>query len=207
MRVASDCRPTLTAWHASQPRSSTSHPPQQQDTVHRELSPCTGKGARASAGPLRRVTRQAAGRARAQPPPPTALQSQPHTTRPPSTTTGRRKRGHPVVSNRPLHRTMQQRCHHASASARSQSWHMTISPEICSPQHPICVASRRIRHTTCFGLEPKIRTSSLRRNPDRMECTKHNIWIGGVRYAQEGSWAVKLTFISHVHVHHPWRTR
>ena len=76
--------------------------------------------------------------------------------------------------------------------------HMTISPEICSPQHPICVASRRIRHTTCFGLEPKIRTSSLRRNPDRMECAKHNIWIGGVRSAEEGSWAVKLTFISHV---------
>jgi hypothetical protein len=27
----------------------------------------------------------------------------------------------PVVSNRPLHRAMQQRCHHASASARSPS--------------------------------------------------------------------------------------
>ena len=34
---------------------------------------------------------------------------------------GRRKGGHPVVSNRPLHRSMQQRCHHASASAPSPS--------------------------------------------------------------------------------------
>jgi hypothetical protein len=47
----------------------------------------------------------------------------PHATpRPPPTTTGRRKGGCPVVRNRPLHRTMQQRCHHASASARSPSW-------------------------------------------------------------------------------------
>jgi len=28
----------------------------------------------------------------------------------------------PFVSNRPLHRVLQQRCHHASASARSPSW-------------------------------------------------------------------------------------
>jgi hypothetical protein len=48
--------------------------------------------------------------------------------------------------------------------------HMTISIEICSPQLLICVASRRIRHTTCFGFALKIRTSSLRRNPDPMEC-------------------------------------
>jgi hypothetical protein len=40
----------------------------------------------------------------------------PHATpRPPPTTTGRRKGGCPVVNNRPLHRVMQQRCHHASA--------------------------------------------------------------------------------------------
>ena len=43
---------------------------------------------------------------------------------------GRRKGGHPVVSNRPLHRVMQQRCHHASASARSPSWpHMQLPQE------------------------------------------------------------------------------
>jgi hypothetical protein len=92
MREAPNCRPPQTAWHASQPRSSsTSHPPQQQDTVHRELRPGTGKGARAGAGPLRRDTRQTAGPARAPPPPQTAPQQQPHTTRPPPTTTGRRK--------------------------------------------------------------------------------------------------------------------
>ena len=54
---------------------------------------------------------------------------------------------------------------------------------------------------------PFQRTSSLHRNPDRTECIKHNIWTGGLRYAQEGSWAVKLTFISHVHLRHPWRIR
>ncbi len=41
----------------------------------------------------------------------------------------------------------------------------------CSPQHPICVAFRRIQHTTCFEFE--LRISSLRRNPDQMECSKH----------------------------------
>ena len=62
MRAAPDCRPPPTARHASQPRSSsTSHPPQQQDAVHRELRPGTGKGARTGAGPLRRAKRPAAG--------------------------------------------------------------------------------------------------------------------------------------------------
>jgi hypothetical protein len=62
MRAAPDCRPPPTARHALQPRSSsTSHPPQQQDAVHRELRPGTGKGARADAGPLRRTARPAAG--------------------------------------------------------------------------------------------------------------------------------------------------
>ena len=66
MRAAPDCRTPLTTRHASQPRSrSTNHPPQQQDAVHRELRPCTGKGARAGAGPLRRAARPAAGPARA----------------------------------------------------------------------------------------------------------------------------------------------
>ena len=99
-----------------------SHPPQQQDAVHRELRPGTGKGASAGTGPPRRATQPAAGRAQASPPPPPAPPPQPHTTRPPPTTTGRRQGGYPVVSNRPLHRAMQQRCHHASASARSPSW-------------------------------------------------------------------------------------
>ena len=91
MRAAPDCRQTQTAWHESQTRSSTSHPPQQQDSVHRELRPGTGKGASTGAGPLRRATRQAAGPARAPPPPPPAPPPQPHTTRPPPTTTGRGK--------------------------------------------------------------------------------------------------------------------
>ena len=70
MRAAPDCRPPPTARHASQPRSSsTSHPPQQQDAVHRELRPGTGKGARAGAGLLRRATRPAAGPDLAPPPP------------------------------------------------------------------------------------------------------------------------------------------
>jgi len=108
---------------ACDPRSSsTSHPPQQQDAVHRELRPGTEMGARAGAGLLRRDTRPAAGPDRDPPPPPPALPLQPLTTRSLPTTTGRRKSGHPVVSNRPLHRVMQQRCHHASASARSPSW-------------------------------------------------------------------------------------
>ncbi len=61
MREAPDCRPPMTTWHVLQPRTSTSHPPQQQDTVYRELLPGTGKGASAGAGPLRRATRPAAG--------------------------------------------------------------------------------------------------------------------------------------------------
>jgi hypothetical protein len=79
MRATPDCRPPLTARHASQPRSSsTSHPPQQQDTVHRELHPGTGKGARAGAGPLH-ATRPAAGPAPADARPATAA---PHDTSP-----------------------------------------------------------------------------------------------------------------------------
>jgi hypothetical protein len=77
MRAAPDCRPPLTVRHESQPRSSTTPPPQQQDTVHRELLPCTGKGAIAGAGQLRIATRQAAGRARA-PPQPKASSSGAH---------------------------------------------------------------------------------------------------------------------------------
>ncbi len=47
MRAAPECRQSPTAWHAAQPRSSsTSHTPQQQEAVHRELHPGTGKGAR-----------------------------------------------------------------------------------------------------------------------------------------------------------------
>jgi hypothetical protein len=92
MRAAPDCRPPPTAQHVSQPcSSSTSHPPHQQDTVHRELRPGTGKGVRACAGPLRRATRPAAGPARAPPPPLPAPPMQPHMTRPPPTTTGWRK--------------------------------------------------------------------------------------------------------------------
>ena len=87
MRAALDCRPPPTARHASQPRTSTSHPPQRQNAVHRELRPGMGKGANAGAGPLRRATRPAAGRARPPPPPPPAPPPPPHTTRPPTTTT------------------------------------------------------------------------------------------------------------------------
>jgi hypothetical protein len=43
-----------------------------------------------------------------------------------------------VVSNRPLHRAMQQRCHHASASARSPSW-----PPIPHPHLQRAATARR----------------------------------------------------------------
>jgi hypothetical protein len=71
MRAAPDCRPPLTARHASQPRSSsTSHPPQKQDAVHRELRPGTGKEG-SSRGPEPAQDRCAAphGRLRAPPGP------------------------------------------------------------------------------------------------------------------------------------------
>jgi len=48
MRAAPDCRQPLTGRHVSPPRTSTRHPPQQQDTVHKELLPGTGKGAGAA---------------------------------------------------------------------------------------------------------------------------------------------------------------
>jgi len=70
MRAAPDCRPPLTAQHESQPRSSsTSHPPPatRPSLFYMELRPGTGKGARASAGPLHNDTRPAAGPARARP--------------------------------------------------------------------------------------------------------------------------------------------
>jgi len=108
--------------YAPPPRTSTSHPPQQQDAVHSELRPGTGKGASAGAGPPRSATRQSAGPVRVLPPPPPAPRPQPYTPRSPPTTTGWRKGGCPVVSNRPLHRVMHQRCHHASVSARKPSW-------------------------------------------------------------------------------------
>ena len=41
-----------------------------------------------------------------------------------------------------------------------------------------------------FRIRTQIRMSSLRRNPDPMECSKHNTWRGGARSAQERSWAV-----------------
>jgi hypothetical protein len=104
-----------------QPRVS---PQQWQATCRRannNLCPGTGKGVRADAGPPHSATRPAAGRARDPPPPATALSTQPPTPRPLPTTTGWREGRCPVVSNRPLHCVMQQRCHHASASARSPS--------------------------------------------------------------------------------------
>ena len=73
------CTPTQIAWHATMTLTSTSHPPQQQDTVHRELHPGTGKGALACAGPLHSVTRPAAGRAPAAAHPASAA---PHDTSP-----------------------------------------------------------------------------------------------------------------------------
>jgi hypothetical protein len=125
MRAAPDCRPPLTAWHASTPRTSTSHPPSNKMQSTGSCAPARGRGPAPAqdrrAAPHGRL-RAAPGASRPPPPPPPAPPPQPHTTRPPPTTTGRRKGGSPVVSNRPLHRAMQQRCHHASASARSPSW-------------------------------------------------------------------------------------
>jgi hypothetical protein len=123
MRAAPDCRQPPTVRHASQPSSSTGHPPQQQDTVHRELRPCTGKGAIAGAGQLRCATRPAAGRARAPPPPTPAPHMQPHTTRPPPTTTGRRKGEYPVLSNLPLHCA---RALNRDMSVSQTSWHKEV---------------------------------------------------------------------------------
>jgi hypothetical protein len=57
--------------------------PSQQDVVHRELRPGTGKGASTDAGPQLSDSRPAAGRA--PPPPPTSRPTQTHTTRPPPT--------------------------------------------------------------------------------------------------------------------------
>ena len=57
MQAATDRAACVVAPHQHQP------PPQQQDAVHRELRPGTGKGASAGEGPLRRATRPAAGHA------------------------------------------------------------------------------------------------------------------------------------------------
>ena len=81
---------------------------------------------------------------------------------------------------------------------------MTISLGICSLQHPICVASRPIRHTIFSGFALKTRTSFRHRNLDPMECPKHNTGIGGAHSAQDGTWAVKLTCISHAQSRHRW---
>jgi hypothetical protein len=97
MREAPDCMQPPTARHVLSPRSNTSHPPQQQDTVHRELCPGTGKGASVVAGPPCCDTLPAAGRTRAPPQLTPAPPPQPHTTRPPPTTTGGRKGEYPVV--------------------------------------------------------------------------------------------------------------
>ena len=90
-RAAPDSRQPLTVWHEQPPSTSTSHPPQQQDTVHIELCPGTGKGATACAGFQSSDTRPAAGPARAQPQPTSAPLQQPHTTLSLTTTTGWRK--------------------------------------------------------------------------------------------------------------------
>ena len=121
MRAAPDCRPPPTARHASQqqhqpPPPATRRSPQGAASRHGE----GGQSLRRTAA-LRR-TSGCGPRPGPPPPPQSAPPTQPLTTRSLPTTTGRRKGGHPVVSNRPLHRAMQQRCHHASASARSPSW-------------------------------------------------------------------------------------
>ena len=79
-------------------------PPQQQDAVHSELRPGTGKGASARAGPPRRATRPGAGPGRAAPGdrrcrrPPRRPSPTRHAS--PPTTTGWRKGGCPIVSTR-----------------------------------------------------------------------------------------------------------
>jgi hypothetical protein len=37
-----------------------------------------------------------------------------------------------------------------------------------------------------------------------MECPKHNTGIGGAHSVQDGTWAVKLTCISHAQSRHRW---
>ena len=66
---------------------------------------------------------------------------------------------------------------------RGVSWCASVTPP--RTPGPLCTApnkalsrlflspSESLWTVTCFGLGPKIRTSSLRRDPDRMECAKH----------------------------------
>jgi hypothetical protein len=127
MRSPPDCKPPPTAWHAPPPSTSTSHTPQQQDEVHSER-PCTGKGASAGAGLPRSATRQVAGRARGPPPPPPAPPTQSHTPRSPANN-NRTQKGRMSCHQQPaFHHAMQQRCHHASASARSPPWPLMPRP-------------------------------------------------------------------------------
>jgi hypothetical protein len=124
MRAAPDCRPPQTVWHVSQPRSSsTSHPPQQQDAVHREMLPSTGKGARAGTGPLLFVTLQAAGPAPAADRP---AATAPHDTSPTNNNRPEEMR----TSCRQQQAPPPQRCHHVSASAQSPSWLPMPSPRL-----------------------------------------------------------------------------
>ena len=96
--------------------------PQQCQTTRRsvnsECSPARGRGP----APAQHRSTAPRGRRRAAPGSRPRPRRQPPTTRPPPTTTGWREARCPVVSNLPLPRVMQQRCHHASASARNPYW-------------------------------------------------------------------------------------
>jgi hypothetical protein len=134
------------AWASSGRRTQTSaresppvagHP---QKRVQRSR-PGTGKGAIACSGP-----------------PP-----QPPTPRPPPTTIGWLKGRCPVFSNRSLHRAMQQRCLHTSASARSPS-----SPPMPRPrlQRAATARQEKIQLYTAFADCNFGWTSDLRAPPD-----------------------------------------
>jgi hypothetical protein len=114
MREAPDCRPAMTTWHALQPRTSTSHPPQQQDTVYRSCFQARGRG------PVQAQDRCAAphGRLRAPPPPTSAPSAAPHNTS-------------PANNNRPEERRISCRQQQAppQRNATKMSPRISISPE------------------------------------------------------------------------------
>ena len=95
------CRQPLTEQHASQSRSSTSHTPQQKDTVHRELRPGKGRGPALAQDccttPHGLVRTSPVPRSRRRPP----RSRRPTRHVPRQQQQGRKKGGHPFVSNRP----------------------------------------------------------------------------------------------------------
>ena len=107
------------------------------------LPPGTGKGASTGASPPRRATPPVAGSVRDPPLPPSAPPPQPPTTRPVPTTTGCREGRCPVVSNQPLHRTMQMMMPFICSYNRNKNEQM--SPRISIGPEPVLTSMPRPR--------------------------------------------------------------